>query len=98
MLGKSIGHNKKFILHLAVNTVLSIVHVQSLMYFPTYNYVGPIWLDDLNCRSSAEVLEDCTHRGWAVHNCDHGDDVSVICDPGMSLESLFLNASKSLSR
>ncbi|XP_064388769.1 uncharacterized protein LOC135336822 isoform X2 [Halichondria panicea] len=43
---------------------------------------GPIWLDDLNCPSSAEVLEDCTHRGWGVHNCRHRDDVSVVCNPG----------------
>lgn len=30
---------------------------------------GTVWLDDLTCLADAEVLEDCTHRGWGVHNC-----------------------------
>ena len=45
---------------------------------------GPIWLDDLECSYGQEILDDCDHRGWGVHNCDHDDDVGVICNPGES--------------
>ena len=46
------------------------------------SYIGPIWLDNLNCPSSAEIIEDCSHPGWGVHNCGHRDDAGVICQPG----------------
>jgi len=45
--------------------------------------VLPVWLDDLNCPASAEVVEDCEHNGWGVHNCrGTSDAASVVCDPG----------------
>lgn len=43
---------------------------------------GQIWLDNLACPSSAEILEDCTHPGWGINNCRHWDDVGVMCNPG----------------
>ena len=55
-------------------------------------------LDDLDC-SLADRFEDCTHRGWGVHNCIISESVGVICNPGPSgtkhnlfvTELLFLN-------
>lgn len=26
-------------------------------------------------------IEDCNHNGWGVHNCGHGEDVSISCIP-----------------
>nr|XP_034316959.1 deleted in malignant brain tumors 1 protein-like isoform X6 [Crassostrea gigas] len=42
---------------------------------------GPIWLDDVNCKGSETSIEKCSHRPWGSHNCNHGDDVSIICLP-----------------
>jgi len=58
-------------------------------YSGTYigNYYGSstdmIWLDDLHCTGTETSLVDCTHNGWAVHNCGHNEDVSVVCNDGM---------------
>lgn len=40
---------------------------------------GPIFLDDVKCRGGEERLQDCAHRPWGQHDCDHGEDVGVRC-------------------
>ncbi|KAI1892333.1 hypothetical protein AGOR_G00132280 [Albula goreensis] len=40
---------------------------------------GVIMLDDLHCTGNESSLFDCPSRGLAVHNCDHTNDVSVVC-------------------
>ena len=41
--------------------------------------VGPIFLDDVACTGSESDLTQCDHNGIGNHNCNHGDDVGVIC-------------------
>ena len=43
---------------------------------------GRIWMDDVDCSVGHEVLDQCSFRGWGVHNCQHNDDVGVMCMPG----------------
>ena len=40
---------------------------------------GQIWLDNVNCAGSESNIEDCSHRGWGIQNCDHGEDAGVEC-------------------
>ena len=51
---------------------------------------GRIWLDNVNCIAGDEILEDCNFNPWGINNCDHGDDVGVICRPSKcTLLSIF---------
>ena len=47
---------------------------------------GRIWLENLDCTSGDEVIEDCSHRGWGVnYYCSHWNDVGVVCRPNGTL-------------
>ena len=41
---------------------------------------GPIWLDNVRCSSDDETLQECRHRGWGIHNCQHREDAGIICE------------------
>ena len=41
---------------------------------------GPILLDNLACNGNEDSLFDCGHGGVGVHNCGHGEDISISCN------------------
>lgn len=41
---------------------------------------GPIWLDDVECQGNELHIEQCISRPWNESNCDHSEDVGVICN------------------
>ncbi len=41
---------------------------------------GPITLDNVVCAGTEDDLLNCSHNQIFQHNCDHSEDVAVICD------------------
>ena len=40
---------------------------------------GVIWLDDVICQGQEVSIDECRHGSWARHNCDHSEDVGIVC-------------------
>ena len=40
---------------------------------------GPIWLDNVSCSGSESSIQECRNRGFGVHNCEHTEDIGIIC-------------------
>ncbi|XP_049330185.1 deleted in malignant brain tumors 1 protein-like [Astyanax mexicanus] len=40
---------------------------------------GPIWMDNVDCRSSESTFKKCQSSGWSKHNCDHSTDAGLVC-------------------
>ncbi|XP_053371207.1 deleted in malignant brain tumors 1 protein-like [Clarias gariepinus] len=39
----------------------------------------PTWLDDVQCTGTESYIDQCSHRGFGVKDCGHGDDAGVVC-------------------
>ena len=52
---------------------------------------GEIWLDNVFCPTGFELfITDCTHNPFGVNNCDHEEDVGIVCGKCICLLSLSI--------
>lgn len=47
-----------------------------------WNGKGHILLSEVRCSGAETSLAQCLHRGYYSHDCDHSQDVGVICMTG----------------
>ena len=40
---------------------------------------GRIWLDEVQCKGYEIVIDQCPHKPWGSHGCNHDEDVSIYC-------------------
>ncbi|KAK3097605.1 hypothetical protein FSP39_011331 [Pinctada imbricata] len=43
---------------------------------------GAIWFDNVKCFGNESKIWECNHRGIGTHNCNHTEDVGIICESG----------------
>uniref|UniRef100_A0A194ANN6 SRCR domain-containing protein n=1 Tax=Pinctada fucata TaxID=50426 RepID=A0A194ANN6_PINFU len=49
-----------------------------------------IWMDEVNCTTGDETnIDQCQYNGWGVHDCSHGEDAGVICNPASSEDNII---------
>ncbi|KAL0176331.1 hypothetical protein M9458_028661, partial [Cirrhinus mrigala] len=49
--------------------------------------MGPIYMNEVQCRGDEKSLWDCPHKSITAKDCKHMEDASVICNiPYMGFE------------
>ena len=51
---------------------------------------GPVWLEPSCHVGTNSTVVDCIHAGWGETDCDHSQDVGVICSGKPTLQYVHL--------
>ena len=50
-------------------------------------FQGPVWLDSVHCGGSEKSLANCGHDAWGESDCDHTEDIGIVCETSKLLYS-----------
>ena len=65
------------------NNLFHLIHITAGIAYSNAHFgagTGPIFLDDVQCTSSASQLLECSSRPILTHNCQHSADAGVGCE------------------
>ncbi|KAK3600146.1 hypothetical protein CHS0354_012269, partial [Potamilus streckersoni] len=57
------------------------------------NGTGQIWLDNVQCAGNESRIDLCRHNIWGINNCNHGEDVGVLCVSAINVRARLVNGS-----
>ena len=75
-----------FILNLHVLVEIIAYHCYSFSYSggeilrDVKDGSGKIWMDQVECTESDTDIRECAFSGWGKTNCDHAEDVGIMCE------------------
>ena len=50
-----------------------------------------IWLSHVRCNGNESNVAACSHSYWGKTACTHAEDISIICNPGITVISSDIN-------
>ena len=60
---------------------LALLKVVTNIFYGGGSTTQAIHFDDVQCNGTEMSLLNCTHPGIGTHDCDHDQDVGIICRP-----------------
>ena len=72
------------IMHELKHTVTKNEHIPQTYNYFYYRFLQAssstrTWLDNVHCSGSESRLAYCNHNGYGIEDCNHSQDIALIC-------------------
>ncbi len=63
-----------------MHSLFNTIAISFTLYrFPEASVSTPTWLDEVDCVGTENRLIDCPANAFGVEDCDHSQDVGLVC-------------------